>query len=224
MESSLCRIVRVQHEPQNSGIHAFNPYSMVPALPALSLSLAVSLSLGRLSFGVFRTRQANATKPQEARGTNDAEEKAADAASAADEKSGIANPGSLIAAAPATAGEYLGYTGNDPVTGQLVRSGELVKSTPGEVAEYLKHYNELDGGEENDKDGAVAASGGAGDNFGGVRGTGRGGVNEAFGANRGLNEARDSKNSEGRAKDSAPVASAGAGPYRQAHNGMPAAG
>ena len=113
------------------------------------------------------------------------------------------------------------------MTGQLVRSGELVKSTPAEVADYLKHYNELDDGEENEREGGAAATGGAAaDNFAGVRGNGRGAVNEAFGAGGGggLNDTRDTKNSEGRAKDSAPVASAGAGPYRHAQNGMPAAG
>lgn len=110
------------------------------------------------------------------------------------------------------------------MTGQLVRSGELVKSTQVEVTEYLKHYNELDDGEENERDGVAAATGDAADNFAGVRDNGRGAVNEAFGADGGLNDTRDSKNSEGRAKDSAPVASAGAGPYRHVHNGMPAAG
>lgn len=186
----------------------------------LSPPLAVS------SIRLFRTRQANAVKPQGARGSSssDPEEMAADAAAAADEKSGGANAGSLTAAAPATGGEYLGYTGTDPVTGQLVRSGELVKATPAEVAEYLKHYNELDDGEENGRDGATAATGAAADNFGGVRGAGRGAANEAFGADGRLADTRDSKNSEGRVKDSAPVASAGAGPYRHVQNGMPAAG
>lgn len=177
---------------------------MFPALPAPSLS----------SIRLPCTQQANAAKPHE---NSDPEEKAADAAAAAaDEKSGGATTRS--------------HTGTDPVTGQLVRSGELVKSTPAEVTEYLKHYNELDDGEENDRDGATAAAavgaGAASDNFeGGGRGSGRGAVNEAFGGgDGGVNDARDSKNSEGRAKDSAPVASAGAGPYRHAHNGMPAAG
>lgn len=40
-----------------------------------------------------------------------------------------------------------GCIGSDPVTGQPVRSVELVKATPAEVDEYLKRYNELDGEE-----------------------------------------------------------------------------
>eukprot|EP00903_Cladosiphon_okamuranus_P008272 g7961.t1 len=162
--------------------------------------------------------QANAAKPD---GSSVVEEQAADAAAAAAATAGEESGGA------STRG--LGYTGTDPVTGQLVRSGELVKSTPAEVTEYLKHYNELDDGEENDRDrdgvAAAADGGGGAENVAGWGGgSGPGAVNEAFGGGDGvLNDARDSKNSEGRAKDSAPVASAGAGPYRHVHSGMPAA-
>lgn len=117
----------------------------------------------------------------------------------------------------------MGYTGTDPVTGQLVRSGELVKASPAEVDEYLKHYNELD--QDKDRDGAPAGGGGGGGaaaeaSAGDAGGGSRGEVNEAFGADGGAAD----KNGEGRAKDSAPVASAGAGLYRQNLSGRPAAG
>lgn len=94
--------------------------------------------------------------------------------------------------------------GIDPVTGQVVRSGELIKATPVEVAESLKQYNELDGEDESGK--------------------GEGGVDNTVGAAAerpvahaafGSVEGRDHKNSEGRARDTAPVASTGAGPHRQ---------
>ena len=115
----------------------------------------------------------------------------------------------------------MGYTGTDPVTGQLVRSGELVKASPAEVADYLKHYNELDDGEGKEKNGATAGGGAAAEASAGSAGDGgRGAVNEAFGADGGAAD----KNGEGRAKDSAPVASAGAGLYRQNLSGLPAAG
>ncbi len=102
-----------------------------------------------------------------------------------------------------------------------MRSGELVKASPTEVDEYLKHYNELD--KDNDRDGATAggAAGAAAEaSAGDAGGASRGAVNEAFGAEGGAAD----KNSEGRARDSAPVASAGAGLYRQNISGRPAAG
>ena len=114
-------------------------------------------------------------------------------------------------------GGYLGYVGADPVSGQLVRSSELVKATPAEVAEYLKRYNELDE-EDKDKDGTAAgrtgendaaASSGAGVN-------GRGTNDAVHGA-----DGRD-KSSEGRARDAAPVDSTGTGPRRQ--GGVPQGG
>lgn len=201
------------------------------------------------TWSVVARQQANTAEPQGRRGSSDREEKEADAsAAAADEKTGGTNTGNSGAAATAAfagpgaaigvGGQYLGYTGADPVTGQLVRSGELVKASPAEVDEYLKHYNELDAGDEGrgkdkGKDGAGAAGaegrdtggragdGGGYDPYGG--GGGRGGVNEAFGVGGGDN-ARGIKNNEGRARDSAPVASAGVGSYRQNHNGTPTAG
>lgn len=170
------------------------------------------------------TRQANAAKPHERRGSSDREEKeAVEAKTAAAEEKNAGNPASPPPATETAGGggggEYLGYAGADPVTGQLVRSGELVKASPAEVADYLKHYNELDDGDENkDKDRTTAGARGGGD------GGGRAAVNEAFGSGAEAGEPRGNKNSEGRASDSAPVASAGAGPYRHKQNGMPAAG
>ncbi|CAN0246913.1 unnamed protein product [Ectocarpus sp. 12 AP-2014] len=173
--------------------------------------------------------QANNFKPHERRGSGeDREEKQTDAA--ANDEAGGAN-GRVEPTAPRGAeggggGEYLGYTGTDPVTGQLVRSGELVKASPAEVADYLKRYNELDDGEEGkENDGAPGGrdtGAAAGSSAGGG---GRGAVNEAFGVDDGgrAADARDHKNGEGRAKDSAPVASAGGGAYRGNHN-VPAAG
>ncbi|CAM9696622.1 unnamed protein product [Ectocarpus sp. 12 AP-2014] len=173
--------------------------------------------------------QANNSKPHERRGSEeDREEKQTDAA-ANDEAGGVngrVEPTAPRGAEGGGGGEYLGYTGTDPVTGQLVRSGELVKASPAEVADYLKRYNELDdgeGGKENDgapggRDTGAAAGSSAG-------GGGPGAVNEAFGVDDDgrAADARDHKNGEGRAKDSAPVASAGGGAYRSNHN-VPAAG
>lgn len=188
-----------------------------------------------MSLSSFRIldEQANNSKPHERRGSGeDREEKQADAAAAAaaNDEAGGANarvqPTAPRGGAGGGGGEYLGYTGTDPVTGQLVRSGELVKASPAEVADYLKRYNELDDGEEGrEKDGAPggrdtgAAAGSA------AGGGGRGVVNEAFGVDDGrrAGDAGDHKNGEGRAKDSAPVASAGGGAYRGNHN-APAAG
>lgn len=39
----------------------------------------------------------------------------------------------------------LGNMGPDPITGQPIRSEELVKATPAEVADFLRKYNELEG-------------------------------------------------------------------------------
>lgn len=116
-------------------------------------------------------------------------------------------------------GGLTGYVGADPVTGQPVRSGELAKATPTDVMEYLKQYNELDGEEnEKDKEGTASTAGTA--NVGSKPAN-------AFSTEAGGNETiggdgpRD-RNSEGRARDAAPVASTGAGPLRQ--SGTPKGG
>lgn len=127
-----------------------------------------------------------------------------------------------MGAGGASGGYLIGYSGADPVSGQPVRSSELVKATPAEVAEYLKRYNELDGDENKEKDGqgnrsrendaaaaASSSSSAAANNARGADETAHGG------------DVR-SKNSEGRARDAAPVASAGAGPRRQ--DGVPQGG
>lgn len=106
---------------------------------------------------------------------------------------------------------YIGYVGADPVTGLLVRSGELAKSTPAEVTEYLKQYNELDG-DEKDKDGTAGAASEAGTTTRGA----------STGATSGVTSDEREKNSEGRAREAAPVASAGSGPHRK--GGVPKAG
>lgn len=70
-----------------------------------------------------------------------------------------------------------GCVGSDPVTGQPVRSVELVKATPAEVDEYLKRYNELDGEESGSAMGAGDTSPSPGE--GGVdRVTKNGGVSD----------------------------------------------
>lgn len=97
----------------------------------------------------------------------------------------------------------IGFTGADPVTGQPVRSGELVKATYAEVAEYLKQYNELDVDEsDKDKEGSTSAGPSETDP------TTAGGRSVGAGSGGGAALARD-KNSEGRARHAAPVASTG---------------
>lgn len=122
-----------------------------------------------------------------------------------------------VGAGGASGSYLLGYSGADPVSGQPVRSSELVKATPAEVAEYLKRYNELDG-DDKEKDGQANQSG---ENASAASSSAA--MNNARGASETAHgvDARD-KNSEGRARDSAPVASAGTGPRRQ--DGVPQGG
>lgn len=107
---------------------------------------------------------------------------------------------------------YIGFVGADPVTGQLVRSGELTKATPAEVEECLKQYNELDGEEQN-KERAAGGGGAAA-----VEGsTGRGqAASPSSGGGGG------DKNSDARARDVVPVANAGPGTHHQ--SGVPTGG
>ena len=116
----------------------------------------------------------------------------------------------------ASGGYLLGYSGADPVSGQPVRSSELVKATPAEVAEYLKRYNELDG-DDKEKDGQAARSGESDAASSSTATSNARGTNEtAHGA-----DARD-KNSEGRVRDAEPLASTGTGSHRQ--GGVPQGG
>lgn len=105
------------------------------------------------------------------------------------------------------------------MTGQPVRSGELVKATAVEVAEYLKQYNELDDGEEKEKKedgggiGATAtAAGREAFDEGAKTGEDTGGRREA--SQGGMRGGQQHKNAEGRVKETAPVASTGMGSSR----------
>lgn len=84
-----------------------------------------------------------------------------------------------------------GVAGPDPVTGQLVRSGELTKATAMEVEEYLRLYNELDDGEEQGEEGGAADQDAGPPSERAPTGTG------------------ENKDGDGRARNGGPVASAG---------------
>lgn len=104
---------------------------------------------------------------------------------------------------------YVGFVGKDPVTDQIVRSGELTKATPAEVAECLKQYNEVDGEDDTrPKDGGIGKGDAAG-----TAGDTPATNNLAFGSSAELSH--NYKNSEGRMSNAAPVASAGSAPHRQ---------
>lgn len=93
----------------------------------------------------------------------------------------------------------------------MIRSGELTKATPAEVAEYLKRYNELDG-EEGEEGGRKKD----GDNRMGGEGN-SGTVSDSFtrAGGEGVELGDKYRNSEGRGSDAAPVASAGSSVRRQ---------
>ncbi|CAM9337531.1 unnamed protein product, partial [Sphacelaria rigidula] len=84
------------------------------------------------------------------------------AGSSGDTKEASAAAGSVLRG-PGDSRGYVGFVGKDPVTEQVVRSGELTKATPAEVAECLKQYNEVDGEDDNrPKEGGIGKGDAAG--------------------------------------------------------------